>query len=198
MPGALGRLDLLPPEDFDNIEESMRSAVQDAMEELKRKGIVSAGPPGAYKGEMPNDLTSLDDEKIGDLLNQLSRWCGFLDVELAKAASLKKQSEVRLRKVMARVRLVLKVDEDNKKLTGPDKDDRVESDPRVVEASRDEVYHYTLYTVLKGVRDEAQKNWETVSRRITQRTAEMGRMRREVNVGGVPIQGRTFIRRGTT
>ena len=198
MPGVLGRLDLLPPEDFENIDEGMRTAYVDAMKELERKGIVSAGPPGDYKGEMPDDLASLDDEALGDLLNQLSRRCGFLDVELMKAAGLKKQSEVRLTKTMARVRLMLKVDEEGKKLTGPDKDDRVEVDPRVVEASRAEVYHYTFYSVLKGIRDEAQKNWETVSRRITQRGQEVNRMRRDVNVGGVPIQGRTFVRRGHT
>lgn len=193
--GTLGRLDLLPPEDLDNIQESLSSAVQDAMSEIQRKGIQPAGPPKGYQGEMPDNLSSLDDERVGNLLNNLSRWCGYLDTELTKAASLKKQSEVHLSKVMARVRLTIKVDEDNKKLTGPDKDDRVECDPRVVEASRREVYHFTLYTVMKGVRDEAQKNWETVSRRITQRGQEVGRMRREISVAGTPVQSRTFVRR---
>jgi hypothetical protein len=195
MPGTLGRLDLLPPEDLDNIETSLSSAVSDAMAEIQRKGISGAAPPRGFKGDLPDDLSSLDDEKVGNLLNNLSRWCGYLDVELSKAAALKKESEVHLAKIMARCRLTLKVDEEGKKLTGPDKDDRVEADPRVVEASRREVYHFTLYSVLKGIRDEAQKNWETVSRRITQRGQEVNRMRREVSVAGTPTMGRTFVRR---
>lgn len=194
MPGALGRLDLLPPEEFDVIDDSLSTAVSAAMTDLAKKGVIAAGRTPSTRGEMPTDFTSLDDDKLGNLLNELSQWCGYLDTELMKAGALKKQAETHLEKVQARVRLALKVDEEGKRLTDKDKDDRTSVDPRVVEATRREIYHYTLYVVLKGIRDEAQKNWDTVSRRITQRTTEQGRQRRDVNVAGVPLQGRTFRR----
>lgn len=199
MPGSLGRLDLLPPEDLDIIHDGLTTAYQDAAKALLGRGIDTAGPPQGFHGEMPANLTSLDDGRVGDLLNQLSAWCGYLDVELSKASATKHQAEAHLTTTRARIRLSLKADEEGKKLTGPDKDDRVECDPRVVEATRQELYYYTYYIILRGVRDEAQKNWETVSRRITQRGQEVGRMRRDVGVAGIPVSGgRSFVRRQQT
>jgi hypothetical protein len=196
MSGILGRLDVLPPESFENIDDSMSRAVQDGLDAVGKKGIVHAGRPQGVTGELPADLSSLDDTKLGDLLNTLSRWCGYLDTEFTVAGANKKQAEIHLAKTMARVRLGLKVDSDGKKLTDQDKNDRVECDPRVVEASYKELFHYTIWSVIKGERDKAQKDWDTVSRFITLRGQDVNRTRREVNVAGTPLHGRHFVRRG--
>jgi hypothetical protein len=169
----------------------MSRAVQDGLDAVGKKGIIHAGRPQGVDGELPADLSSLDDTKLGDLLNSLSRWCGYLDTEFTVAGSNKKQAEVRLVKTMARVRIGLKVDPDGKKLTDQDKNDRVECDPRVVEASYQELFHYTIWSV-----DKAQKDWDTVSRFITLRGQDVNRMRRETNVAGTPLHGRHFVRRG--
>lgn len=199
MPGVLPRLDLLPPEDPDVHQQQLATAYQDATTYLETRGIIAGGTiKSPYRGEMPAEITSLDDEQLGDLLNNLSVWCGYLDVELAKADASYREALKALEGLRANIRLRLKVDEEGKRLTGPDKDDRVESEPRVASATRREVYCYAIFRILRGVRDQAQKNWETVSRRITQRGQEISRMRREVNVAGVPVQGRTFVRRRPT
>jgi hypothetical protein len=195
MPGILGRLDLLPPESFETIDESMTLAVKDGLEAVSKKGIIHAGRPQGVTGELPADLSSLDDTALGDLLNSLSRWCGYLDTELTLAAAYKKQAEVHLAKTMARVRLTLRVDSDGKKLTDSDKNDQVEVDPRVVEASYQELYHFTVWSVVRGERDKAQKDWDTISRRITQRGQEVNRNRRDINVSNTPVHGRAFVRR---
>lgn len=195
MAGALGPLNLMPPEDIGRIDSALSTSVQSALEELQKRGLTAARPPENFHGEMPNDLTSLDDEGIGDLLNNLSRYTGYLDTQLSIANAYLRQAEEHVKKSRARIRLTFKVDEEGKKLAVPDKDDRVEADPRIVEATRREIYYFTFYTVLKSMRDEAQRNWETVSRRITQRGQEVGRIRREGNVAGAPLQGRTFVRR---
>ena len=195
MSGILGRLDILPAETFEVIDESMTRAVRDGLDAVGKKGILHAGRPQGVTGELPSDLSSLDDTKLGDLLNTLSRWCGYLDTEFTVAAANKKQAEMHLVKVMARVRLTLKVDNDGKKLTDQDKNDRVEVDPRVVEASYQELFYYTIWSVVKGERDKAQKDWDTVSRFITLRGQDVNRMRRETNVAGTPLHGRHFVRR---
>jgi len=195
MPGILGRLDLLPPESFETIDDSLTRAVDEGLKDVHKKGIVHAGRPQGVSGELPADLSSLDDTQLGDLLNNLSRWCGYLDTELTRAAAYKKQAEVHLAKTMARVRLTLRVDSDGKKLTDSDKNDQVECDPRVVEASYQELYHFTVWSVVRGERDKAQKDWDTISRRITQRGQEVNRTRREINVAGTPVHGRQFVRR---
>jgi hypothetical protein len=195
MAGTLGRLAEMAPEDIERIHAGLTTSANDAIKQLMARGIDTPGPPESYRGEMPPNLTSMSDNEIGDLLNKLSSWCGFLDVELAKAASRKRESEDHLYSTKARIRIGFKVDEENRKLAGPDKDDRVACDPRVVEATRQDIFHYTYYMLLKGVRDEAQKNWETVSRRITQRGQEVSRLRRDGNVDNTPVAGRAFTRR---
>jgi hypothetical protein len=195
MKGVLGRLDLLPPEDIENIEESFDTVNHDAMKEVYKRGILTGAGPRGQEVVMPNSLSSLDDEQLGDLLNQVSAWCGFLEVELGKAESNYRSAQRKLNSMKARIRITLKIDEEGKKLTGPDKDDRVGCDPRVSGADREELFHYTIYRITKAARDQAQMNWETVSRRITIRGQEVQRMKRESNVAGVPTHGRTFNRR---
>jgi hypothetical protein len=197
MAGSLGRIDLMPPADVDDVQEQLDTAYKDAMSELHRQGIIPATViDTGFHGEMPTDLSSLDDEDVGDLLNKLSIWCGFLDVELMKADAQHNSASTALNGLKRNIRIWFKVDEEGKRLTGPDKDDRVESDPRVVAATRKELMAYTRFKVVRGIREQAQRNWETVSRRITQRGQEISRMRRETNVAGVPVQGRTFRRPG--
>jgi hypothetical protein len=195
MAGALGRLDLMPPASIDDVREQLSTAYEDAMKELTKQGIRPGGAPSSgYEGEMPADLTSLDDEQVGNLLNNLSGWCGFLDVELAKADSEYNESQKVLNTLKRNIRIWFKTDPDGHRLTGPDKDDRVDNDPRVVMADRHDLMCYTKYKVLKAMNQQAQRNWETVSRRITMLGQQIQRAKREMNVAGTPLQGRTFLR----
>jgi hypothetical protein len=69
------------------------------------------------------------------------------------------------------------------------------TDPRFNEAKSRVLYTEAVYKLTKTIRDKAQRNWETISRRITQRGQEIDRMKRESNVAGVPIMaGRAFRR----
>lgn len=200
MPGALGRLDLRPPEDIERGKALLTTPPGAALEYLHSRGLDLAAPPrSGYKGEMPAVLTSLDDEMLGNLLNDLSAWCAFVESELARATTERDAATEHLDFVRARVRLGLKLDEDGKKLTVQDKNDRVETDPRVVEAASRELYIESVYTLTRVIRDRAQRDWDTVSRRITQRGQEVERFKREANVAGIPVTGsRSFVRRSTT
>jgi hypothetical protein len=193
---TLGKLNLLPPEDLEVGSSRLTSAVTDAQQTLHGKGLLPVGmPAGDYKGEMPQDLTSLDDEELGDLLNHLSAWCAYVDYELAQASAQRDASNAALETSMARVRLAYKTDEEGRKLTVQEKTDLVLNDPRVNVAQSKALYCETLYTLTRVYRETAQRNWETVSRRITQRGQEVDRMKRQSNVAGVPASAtRTFRR----
>jgi hypothetical protein len=196
--GVLGRLDLRPPEDLDTGKTRLMGPPADAMKYIQSQGLTLAGAPrSGYRGEMPSTITSLDDEELGDILNNLSAWCAFIESELAKASIQQDAAKAHLDFTKARVRIALKADEDGKKLTSQDKNDRVETDPRVVEAKSSDLYASSLYILTRTMRDKAQRDWETVSRRITQRGQEVQRIGRETNVAGIPMQtGRSFVRRG--
>lgn len=193
---TLGRLDVRPPEDM-TVGVQKMNVFQDALNSVLAKGIVEPRPSGDYRGQMPEQITLLDDEKLGDLLNNISQWCGFLEIEVSKASAMRDQSEAQLDFVRSRLRIGLRFDSDGKKLAVKDKDDMVEVDPRVVDANAKFLYDNTVYSLTKVLRDKSQRDWETVSRRITQRGQSIDRSRREGNVSGMasPAQlSRTFRR----
>jgi hypothetical protein len=79
MAGTLGRLAEMAPEDIERIHAGLTTSANDAIKQLMARGIDTPGPPESYRGEMPPNLTSMSDNEIGDLLNKLSSWCGFLE-----------------------------------------------------------------------------------------------------------------------
>jgi hypothetical protein len=190
---SLGRIDLQPPEDIE-IGTRQLDVQQDALRALFASGLGAPTSPENYKGEIPANLTQLDDLHLGDLLSKLSAWCGFVDFEYAKALSARNEARARSEFIQARIRLMIKADPEQKKLTGPDKDNIVTTDPRTITAEQKVLYCEAIYEYTKVLREMAQRNWDTVSRRITQRGQEIDRMRRETNIGNAPMSGRAFRR----
>lgn len=192
---TLGKLNLAQPEDFDGGMKRL-DVLSDALTALQQRGIVMSGPPlNHYKGEMPMQITSLDDEQLGDLLNNLSRWCAYISEELEKGRADMTAAQAQLEFTEGSVRRTLRADEDSKKMTVQDKNDIVTTDPRVVTARARALYTDAVYTMTKTILNAAQRDWETVSRRITQRGQDIERMKRENNVAGIPTNtSRTFRR----
>lgn len=187
MAGTLGKVELLPPADLDQ-DISKFNIVDSAMMLVQQRtgGLIPNSPPG-YAGTMPPDITLLDDNGLGQLLNVVGQWCSYLDFQVARADSERMAAEASLTYIRARIRLALKAQNDGKKLTVQDKNDKVDTDPRVVQATSQSMYAESIYKITKTIRDKAQLDWETVSRRITQRGQEVDRMRRESQVSNVPV-----------
>jgi hypothetical protein len=196
-PTTLGRLDLRPPEDLETGLQRLKS-FEDALRSVQALGVSEPGLPlSGFRGEMPREITALDDEQLGDLLNNLSQWCGYIEFEYAKARAAKDEAEAQLEFAKARTRIAIKFDDDGKKLAAKDKDDRVTIDPKVVECTQRMLYTHTVYALTQVLREKSQRDWETVSRRITQRGQAIDRMKRENGVAGVPSpaqSSRTFRR----
>jgi hypothetical protein len=202
---TLGRLDPSPPASLEDGTQKLNVFNHALQTVLNAVGGPLPGPPAnGFRGEMPDQITMIDDEALGNLLNNLSQWCGFLEVEYAKARTQRDQASAMLDFVKARVRIGLKTDpETGRKMTVSDKNDLVETDERVIDATSQMLYIETVYSLTKVLYDKAQRDWETASRRITQRGQSIDRGRRENSVGGFqPGQGRSPFRRpssmGTT
>jgi hypothetical protein len=191
MAGVLGRLSLTPPEDLGTIIKKL-SVYEEAINSISAQGLTFAQlPQSGYRGEM----SSLDDEQLGDLLNNSSSYCAYMDSEFAKAVSQHRVAEEILRSCRANVRIALKSDEEGRKFTVQDKDDRVENDSTVADARRHELFYFVRREVLNKMRETAQKNWDTVSRHVTIRGQEVERMRRGENVAGTPLRSTRAFRR---
>src|SRR5258708_7811118 len=112
---SLGKVDLQPPEDLNTGDKQLEVAT-DAQRYIITNGLVFPTAPESYTGEMPNNITSLTDAQLGDLLNRQSMWCSFVDTELAKADANLAEAKARLEFIRSRVRIMLKMDSDQKKL----------------------------------------------------------------------------------
>jgi hypothetical protein len=195
--GTLGQLERLEPEPLDSGTAAFQVQA-DATKYVMELGLpMPQLSADGYRGEMPVELTSLDDEKLGDLLARLSTFIGYADTKVTEANIACKAAEARLDFVKARVRIGLKAMAANLgRLTTKDKDDIIETDPRVIDARSDALYTESIYLLSRSILKKSERDWDTVSRRITQRGQEVERMKREGNIAGVPQAARTFRRPG--
>jgi hypothetical protein len=195
MAGSLARVVLEPAATLEEGSAAL-NVTQQALAYITQSGLpLPSVSITQYRGEMPPDITMLDDGTLGQLLNETGQWCSFLDFQLAQADANREDAKANLTFVKARIRIAIKNTEEGKKYTVQDKNDIMDTDPRVVAAQSRSLYCEAVYQLTKSIRDRAQRSWETVSRRITQRGQEVERMRRESNVAGIPATGRTFNRR---
>lgn len=195
--GSLGPIGFGPPEDVDEGARAL-DVYQDAMAHVQSRGINSPVlPASGYRGEMPQDLTSLDDDELGDLLNNLSQFTGYVESELAQAQAKLDSAKAQYEYIYAGTRLKVKAGSEGR-LTDRDKTDLVVTHPSVRDAQAKVLYAESIYRLTRTIREQAQRNWETASRRITQRGQEVERMKREHSVAGIQMpQGRSFRRPGT-
>lgn len=198
--GSVGSLDLKPAEDISVAVDSFNNVFGEAMEAIRVKGLtLPSVPANGYRGDMPSDLSHLDDESLGNLLYNLSSYLGFVQAELVKARCEMDISNTTLDQVRAQIRNRIRERGNDVygKLAAKDKDDLVEIHPDVVAAKRRALYTEAINSFTHTIRDMYQRHWETVSRRITQRGQEIDRMKREGYVSSIPNQtAKVFRRRG--
>lgn len=192
--GELGAIELRAPEELD-VGARRLDVYQDALMHVQSRGIIAPSLPGSgYRGEMPQDLTGLDDNDLGDLLNNLSQYTGFVESELAQSQAKLDSAKAQFEFTYARVRIGVKAMAEGR-ITDRDKTDLVITDPRVNAAQQMVLYTESIYRLTRTIREQAQRNWETVSRRITQRGQEVERMKRDHNVAGIQAPTGRFYKR---
>lgn len=170
--------------------------VNDALRSIAEAGIPFPGRPiSGFDGTLPKTLTELDDDQLGDLLQQLNIWCGFVEAEYAKTESELEVAQSQFEFIQSHVRIALKVQQEGR-MTVQDKTDAMRNDERVSAAHSKYLFHFTKFNVLKSLRNTSQRSWETVSRRITQRGQDIERMRRGETVNSPsPLAARNPFRK---
>jgi len=194
-PNRLPVLDTREQVDLPHAINSLR-VVEHADSYVASLGI-GRHPQPTFQGDLPAALTTLSDNQLGDLLNDAGKWCSYVQEQLAIASARREEARKVMDLTEASIRVSLGALSD-KKMTVQDKNDAVTVHPKTVEASANLLYWETVHQYLRVISDAAQRNWDTVSRRITQRGQDLGRGGREGNIAGAPtgLPVRTFVRRG--
>lgn len=183
---ALGPINLSTPLDPD-VGLKQLDVVADALRSIASAGIyLPAKPTSDFDGTIP-PLANLSDDELGDLLNKVSNWCGFVETELSQVESALEVSKSQLEFLQSNVRIALRAHAEGR-MTVQDKTDAMNNDERIAAAQSKYLFHFTKYNVLKSIRNMAQRGWETVSRRITQRGQGIDRMKRGENITSTPIR----------
>lgn len=192
---SLGRLNFLPLENVE-VEAQKLRVLPLVVTEMTTMGLTPPRPPlDGYQGEMPSDITTLTDEELGNYLNKLSEWTNFIEYRLKEAAVSMEDERNVYEYIRARVRIEIKSNkEELGRITEGDKNDLVIAETRVRDAIFRKTYSEALHELILAIRNGSQRNWETVSRRITQRGQDVQRQSRLSNVAGVPVASRTFRR----
>lgn len=151
----------------------------DVVEELARRGIVRAVQSTQSRPAIPEPITALDDNQLGDLLNKIQIYAGFVEEEVAKAKAELDGAKATESFIRARVRIDIRA---SKKLKPDESRDLMETDGRVVGAKSRTLYFHAIYDYAVAVQKSVGGDWDTVSRRITQRVNETDRFRRGTNV----------------
>jgi hypothetical protein len=196
---SIGSLNLIQPIDLEtgNAQLSVANA---ALHDVARRGFQFPGvPQQGYQGVLPPYIINLNDEQLGDLLQNIATWCSWAQAELAKARQARNEAEAKMEFTKSRVRLAIKASSEGRKPSNPEMDDVVKCDPRYIDAQRNYLYCEAVYDYTKNLVEAGQRDWDTASRRITQRGQEIERNRRGENVGQtpqVPVLATAFRRPG--
>lgn len=146
----------------------------------------------SYRGELPPDLTVLTDAQLGWHLTMLSSWSSYVQVKLAEADLNRTNSADKLDFLEAKLRSKMLEEKPpeggkpKKRLSNPEADAVVKCDRRYVELKTAFNYHEATYKMIRAAAHSAESNWNTVSRRITQRGQEIERDRRSGGGGNLP------------
>jgi hypothetical protein len=196
MRGTLGNLNLQPPEPLETNIQRL-DVTNDVRAALESRGISQRPLTEGYKGEMPPDITALDNDELNDLLKMLSEWTGYLEEQLALAEMEFNTAKAQMDVTEASLRLAVKASaEVIGRINEADRKAYVVTEPRYQKAKHRLLYTEAIYEFTRRHINAGQRNWETVSRRISVRIAESDRQIRNNNVENVPIAARTFRRPG--
>lgn len=144
------------------------------------------GAVSPYRGEIPENLSDLSDDQLGQYLAMLSLWLEYVGSQQTLADMAHKEAEVQLAFAEATIRLTYKLDEEGKKRTVQERDDMVQTDIRYIKCRGAALYLETYLALVTNRYRAASQHSKVVSRRITQRGQEIERGNRNEGIGHHP------------
>lgn len=188
---TLGQVRIADPMDLETGLKQFDVAMDVERAVLEKGYSLNFSVPEGFAGFLPSSITALDDNELGELLNKLGAWIAHVHSDLVSAETKMMIAKEQLEFIQSQIRIAVRVQEG--KMTAQDKTDQMNTNPKVVEAKARYIYCYSFYEYIKVIKEKGMKDWETVSRRITQRGQGIERSRRSENVQ-LPNLGRTFKR----
>lgn len=173
--------------DLENIIETCKA-------NLAAKGFVEPPQPMImtqagmvpFTGALPPNLPDLTDEQLGVLLGQLSAWAAYVGYHLSVTDMVSNVCKEQLEDTSANLRILYKLDEENRKRTEQERKDMMRIDSRFSKANVRYRYYDSYYEIVKSINEAAIQNYAAVSRRITQRGQDVERDRRSAAIGQSP------------
>ena len=182
--GSLGTIGLQTAEESDYDLDRLDVSKQ-VTEYLQSRELTPAvAPLSGARGLMPIDLLANSDADLGDLLHNLSQYIGYVDSELANAYNALDAAKIRLKFLTDKLRVRLN-GSSTKRITDKDKSAQIDTDKRVIDAQIVVLTYEGITRITTTIKKQAELNWDTVSRIITQRGQEVERMKRGHSVDGI-------------
>lgn len=193
MPSTLGIISL-SDEDTDATLKRYSSGLDEAKRAILEKGLsMPTKPSSGFTGQIPPDTVSLGDDELGDLLVQLSNWIEWAEIEMMQVKAQVDASRKKVDFLHSNIRIAQKAS--GEKLTVQDKQDITNCDKRVIEEESKLLFFEAQYDLIKVMVTGAKTNWDTISRRITQRGQDLERMKRVENTSNQTTPLRSPFRR---
>src|SRR3954467_177612 len=105
MAGTL-KVDLVQPADLEVGSQQLANITSYALGYVQQRGLpIPVTPASGFQGRMPPSLTALGDDELGDLVNDLSEGCAYVDGQLAIADSERQAAEADYDFRKARIRI---------------------------------------------------------------------------------------------
>lgn len=187
-----------------SLDEGLRAydiSLKQALENIRSSNFYLPEPPmindggiiTPYRGEIPSDITSESDQRLAWYLSMLSTWNNYCQTKTAEADINKSNLKEKLLFLDAKLSSALYGEKQGKKLlTNPQIAAVVRCDKRYIEINQLLMYWSALYRMARAMSESSAGNWNTISRRITQRGQDLDRDKR--NPRGVIPAGPLFRR----
>lgn len=193
MPSTLGLLNF-NDEETDTVLKQYSSGLDDAKRSILEKGFsMPTKPISGFNGQIPSDTVSLGDDELGDLLVQLSNWIEWAEIEMMQIKAQVDASKKKVDFLHSNIRIASR--NSGEKMTVQDKLDVTNCDKRVIEEEAKLLFYEAQYDLIRVMVNGAKTNWDTISRRITQRGQDLERMKRVDNVNNQTSNLRSPFRR---
>lgn len=150
-----------------------------AMTQLDAKGLRIRNDPDAdrpvqadntyYSGEVPDNLDSLDNRELMELMSLHAGWTRYINAQLSDA-----QAQVTIHKKWEKA-IAAAIEKERK--------GTVEDDKRYLEVAANLLFWEVMVTYIEALKSDASHDYKTISRIITVRGLDVDQQGRIANVG---------------
>lgn len=154
--------------------------VRAALRRAEQLGLHPPRHPGGAQPRLPEDITSLGDAALMDMLTRYTRWGDYSTVQLGLAAAEEKAAEAQIKRAEAQALIGQFGDRTVKGIQD------IKNAQRRLDADGEHQRHleaYALRKLLEGVDESIDKDGFVVSRELTRRLGREPRDRRERRYG---------------